>query len=590
MRTAALESYRQGLAARARYDTMEALRHLRAAAEDDPRNPLVRAALAEVLGLADRATEAAQEGQRALALARDLPRENRLLVESVVLRLAGKRAEEAAILRSLRLLRPDDLEIALLLGSSLTRTGDPAEAQTLVAQLRALPPPAGRDLRIGMLELEALDAMGRVQDIHDRAPAFIAAAKARGFPSIMASALLMESAAQDGLGETEETRKNAERARRIFLERGDVGGSVRALHLLCLASLRAARHDQVERECGECVRMNRSLGNPVGVARALNVLGASRRRRGLLLEARAAFAEALVVGRERGDRIHESRFLNNLANVDHQLGRLLEAEAGFRRAIAIKREAQDQRGLVVSLESLARVLLKHGLLGEAGTLLAESEAMGRDLGAQRDLARTLQVRAELAALQGDRDQAFEWLDQAGALHAKAEEPDRLAHIRAWRARLDEPYGGATCRRLEAAARELQSLGDQETATVRLWAARCWSEAGSPRQALPWLDLVASDPLTAQAADVRIHLALARAGYAIRTGRWAEAERRLDETAAECRRLSYGTHLLEARLLQARLARERGDHPERVRTLAEELQRDAKAGGFGRIARLAGELL
>jgi tetratricopeptide (TPR) repeat protein/tRNA A-37 threonylcarbamoyl transferase component Bud32 len=588
VRTAALDSYHRGLAARARYDTTQALRNLRAAVAADPGNPLVRAALADVLSLADRTTEAAQEGRRALALATDLPRESRLLIESVALRTAGRRPEEAEILRSLRLLRPDDLEIGLLLARSLTRTGDPARAQEVAARLRALPPPEGSDLRIGILELEALDIMGRSQDLHDRAPAIIETAKARGLPLVMAQALLMESAAQDGLGETKEARKHAEQARRLFLERGEVGGAVRALHLICLASIREARHEQVERECGECVRMNRRLGSSAGVARALNILGASRRRRGLLQEARAAFAEALVAGSALGDRIGESRFLNNLANVDHQLGRLLTAEAGFRGAIAIKREAHDQRGLALSLESLARVLLKRGSLGEAEALLMEAETTSRGLGAQRELARILEAQAELAALQGNREQALEWLDQAAALHAKGDERDLLAQIRATRAWLDEPYDGAACRRLEAAARELQTFGDQETAMARTWTARCWSEVGSPRRALPWLDLVASDPLTSQAADVRIQLALARADHALRMRRWPEAERRLDEIAAECHRLSHGTLLLEARLLQTRLARARGDHPERVRTLAEELQRDAKAAGFGRIARLASD--
>ncbi|HKI01661.1 MAG TPA: protein kinase [Thermoanaerobaculia bacterium] len=590
VRTAALESYDRGLAARARYDTTEALRNLRAAVAADPRNPLVRAALADVLSLAERFAEAGREGQRALALAEGLPRESRLLVESVALRTAGRRAEEAAILRSLRLLRPDDLEIGLLLGRSLMRTDDPAQAQETAAQLRTLPPPEGRDPRIGLMEVEALDAMGRAKDLHDLAPAFIAEAKARGFTSVMARALIMESSAQDGLGNTRESRKIAEQARRLFLERGELGGAVRALHLVCLASIREARHEQAERECGEGVRLNRTLGNPSGIARGLNLLGASRRRRGLLQEARTAFAEALRAGSSLGDRINESRFLHNLANVDQQLGRLPAAEAGFRRAIAIKREAHDQRGLALSLQSLAQVLLKRGSLGEVETLLAEAEATSRDLGTQRELPLILRVRADLAALQGDRKRAIEWLGQAAALHEKGDERDRLVQVHALRTQLDEPHDGAACRRLEAAARELQNLDDQETAPVRIWAARCWIEVGSPRRALPWLDLAASDPLTAQAADVRISLALARADYALHLGRWPEADRRLEETAAECRHLSHGLLLLETRLLQARLARTRGDHPERVRTLAEELQSDAKAAGFGEIARLAGEML
>jgi tetratricopeptide (TPR) repeat protein len=357
-----------------------------------------------------------------------------------------------------------------------------------------------------------------------------------------------------------------------------------------MSSLREARHEQVERECGESVRLNQSLGNADGVARALNLLGASRRRRGLLLEARAAFEKGLAISQGFGDRLNESRFLHNLANVDQQLGRLPEAEAGFRKAILLKREAHDQRGLTLSLESLAETLLKRGSLREIEALLDEAEATSRELGTQRDLALILSTRADLAAIQGDNQQAFRWMDQVAALHAKAGEADSVIQIRAARAQIEEPQSPSTCRRMEGAARELQVLGDQNVASVQIWTGRCWNEVGSPQKALPWIDLGARDPILSQSADVRLYLALARADHALHTGRWQEAEKRLDETAAECRRLSHGTLLMEARLLQARLARARGDHPERVRTLAEELQSDARVRGFGRIARLAGELL
>jgi tetratricopeptide (TPR) repeat protein len=592
VKASALESYQRGLAARARYDTTEAIRDLREAVAADPRNPVVRAALADVLARADRITEAGHEAERALAFAsaaENLPRESRLLVEAIALRTSGKRAEETEILQSLRLLRPDDLETGLLFASSLKRIGDTAKVQEVAAQLRALPPPASQDLRIGLLELEVLDALGRVQDLHDQASAFIAEAKKRGFTVLMARALLHKSYAQDGLGNTRETRRLAEEARRLFRARGEVGGTARALYFICMSSLREARHQQVERECGESARLNQSLGNTEGVARALNLLGASRRRRGHLLEARAAFEKGLAISQGFGDRLNESRFLHNLANVDQQLGRLPEAEAGFRRAILLKREARDQRGLALALQSLAEVLLKRGSLREIEALLDEAEATSRELGTQRELATILSARADLAAIEGDTQRAFEWMDQVAALYAKAGETDSVAQLRAARAQIEEPQSPSTCRRMEAAARELQALGDQNVASVQIWTGRCWNEVGSPQRALPWIDLGARDPIVAQSTDVRLYLALARADHALHTGRWQEAQRRLEETAAECRRLSHGTLLMDARLLQARLARARGDHPERVRALAEELQSDATARGFGRIARLAGEI-
>ncbi len=589
VRAAAAESYRQGLAARARFDVTAGLRHLRAAAEADAENPLVRAALADLLSLADRAAEAADEGRRALALAAALPRESHLLVESIALRCAGKRTEEAQVLRSLGLLRPDDLEIGLMLARSLIRLGDLAESLQVATRLRALPPPARDDLRIDLIEADALLDMGRSRESADRAEAAAVAAKARGLPSIMGRALLTAAAAHDGLGETAEIRARAEQARQLFRTRGEVGGLARARYFLCLASLREARHEDVERECGANIRLNQGLGNYGGMARGLNVLAASRRRRGLLPEAREAFAEALAFASSLGDKLNEGRFLHNVANVDQQLGRLPEAEDEFRRAIANRREVEDRRGLALSLESLAEVLMKRGSLSEAEALLIESEATARELDL-RELAVVLSTRGDLAALQGDRERALDWYGQAAALHEKGGERDSVAEIRALRAELEEPATAATCRRLEGAERELRELGDDSSTTVQIWIATCWSETGAPRRASPWLERAVRESQAAQDRGNRLQLGLAQASMALHSGDLAAAERRLDETSAECRRLSYGALLLEARLLAVRLALARGDHPERVRTLAEELLRDARAAGFGRIARQAGEVL
>jgi tRNA A-37 threonylcarbamoyl transferase component Bud32/tetratricopeptide (TPR) repeat protein len=588
VRDEARESYALGLAARARYDLTEAQRALRRAAAADSGQPLVRAALADVLALSNRSEEAGREGRRALALAdaARVPRESRLLIESVSLRAALQRDQETKVLRSLWLLRPGSLEIGLLFGASLVHSGGPAEAQEVVARLRRFPEPKRSDPRIDLLEIDALNAVGRSEDLVARAPAMVARAEALGLPSLAARLLLQESFAQDGLGGTEEALALADRARRIFAAHGDLGGVATSLHSICMARLRAARHDDVERDCGEVVRLNRLLGNPNGVARVLSVLGASRRRRGLFAEARKSFAEALRIGGALGNRLDEARYLHNLANLDIELGRLVEAEAGFRRAIAIKREALDRRGLAISLSSLAITLQKRGALEEAGKTLAEAEALARAIGAPRELAGLLWLGGEEARLEGERRRAAALFAEAAALFAKGEERDNLAQVRAAQALLDDPPDGQACRTLEAVERELEGMADQNAATLKIWTARCWSEAGSAPRAAPWIERAASDPLASRNAENRLELSLARSALALRRRDWGEAERRLAETDAECRRLSYGTLLFETRLLQLRLASERGDHPVRVRTLAEALQRDAQAARFGGIARRA----
>jgi hypothetical protein len=165
----------------------------------------------------------------------------------------------------------------------------------------------------------------------------------------------------------------------------------------------------------------------------------------------------------------------------------------------------------------------------------------------------------------------------------------IARFEASRKQLAEP-SERSCRDLESSEQELSLLGDRTSVELAVGISRCWSDAGFPTQAKRWLDRSEPEATASQLPFIRVEFELAHAAVALGTRRWSEADEVLQAAAAECRRVSLGYHLMETRLLEARLALARGDHPERVRTLAEELERDANAGRFGRIAREAGEIL
>ncbi len=450
--SAAEESYRAGLAALDRRESPAAIRHLRSAAAADPRHPVVHAALAHGLTLAGQDLEARAEAQRALALATDLPRESRLLVEAMALRTTGKNTEAAKVYRSLWLLRPGNLEIGLLLARSVVRV-NAQESYDVAAKLRALPPPAGTDPRIGLAELEALGQMGRSQDALDRAPAVVAEARARGLPAIEARIIHFQAASHNHLGNTGQARALAGRARQMFLTQGEILGAANTWQLTCVVSVQEARHEEAERDCAEGLRLYQRVGSPSGAALVLSALGGLHTHRGRLLEAREAFAAALLTGRASNNRLDEGRFLHNLAHAELELGRLPQAEETLRKAVALRRETSDQRGLVLSLETLATTLIVRGSLAEAETLLVEAETVGRSVGVPRHLAFVLQARARLAALEDDRERMLRWLDEAAALHEKAGEKDALAYVRAGRTYLAEPRDATVCRGLEAKARE-----------------------------------------------------------------------------------------------------------------------------------------
>ncbi|HXU46933.1 MAG TPA: protein kinase [Thermoanaerobaculia bacterium] len=591
---AAQESYRRGLDALARSETTAAIASLRSAAARDPEQPLIHAALATAQSRAGHDALARAEGQQALHLATRVSRESRLLIEAVAYRTAGQLAEELKLRRALWLLEPGNFEVGFLLAASLVESGAPEEALAVTAKLRALPAghkPAAADLRLRVVDLEALILLGRPQEVAERAGPVVARAKARGLPLLAARALLQESQAQDGLGRSAASRALAEEARRLFTRRGEMAGVARSLNLLCLAQFRESRHDEAERLCGEGARLYRRVGSATGVARALSILGASRQRRGLIREARATFAQALDIEDHGivGDRLSKARYLHNLANLDGELGHLREAEDGLRKAIAILRDAGNELSLMRGLNALSVVLQKRGALGEAGALADEATRLARQVGSPRELANLLWLQGGLATIRGETGRARDWYDQAERQLAEVREEGLLAVFVADRKQLAEP-SVRTCRELESSERELERLGDRAATEITVDVSRCWSEAGSPRDAKRWLDLAEKTATASQLPEDRIELDLARAAVALGAHRWPEAERTLAAAASQCRNDSLGTLLMETRLLQTRLSLARGDHPERVRTLAEELREDALAGSFGKVAREVDEIL
>ncbi|MEP7011813.1 MAG: serine/threonine-protein kinase [Acidobacteriota bacterium] len=583
-------SYAQGLDAAARGDSTAALSALRAAVSADPNHPLVHAALADALALADRDEEAHREGQKALASSAELPRESELLVASVALRTSGQRAKEAELLRSLWLLRPDRAEVGLRFAESLATGGRPAEALEIVAKLRPVVSSLSQRLRLGEIELEALAPLGRSHDVQERAEKLADDALAQGFPALSARASLSLGGAYDALGDNGQARSAARRAQALFHAQGETGGVARSLQLLCTSLIRDAQNDEAERACEESLRLRRRLGNPAGIMRVLNNLGILQRHRGQVVAARSTIAEALDIA-TRGavsDPAEEARFRFNLANLDVDLGHLTAAESNARKALDLYAETGNVLGGNRVRAVLATILQQRGELTEAEALLVEIEAVARKLGAQRDLATLFWLRAEWTAVLGQDAQALDWFDRAAALFPEAGRASDLAVLLASRRQVARP-SPSVCRGEEGSLRQLEEMNHPAAELNRILLVRCWSEAGSPRQAAAWAER-ARGAATSQRLETRVQWKLASAAVALGTRDWAEAERLLASAEAECRTNSQGTLLLETRLLEVRLALARGDHPERVRALAEQLERDANAGRFGKIARQAAEIL
>ncbi len=581
--------YARGLERRAAGQVTAAAADFREVLVARPEEALVGAVLSDSLsvsGRADDAAVAADAANRALRHAPKLRREARLLVEAIALRESGKQSEAVERLRSLTLLDPNNLEVALLLGGSLTESGGALETLEIAQRLSALPQSEESAIRIEHLHITALDRLGRQKEVAALAGPAAARAMSQSLSAWAARFLGREGHAWDQLGESARAKEIIPR----LAEQARLSGEPRLVALShglsCFVAIREARHDDVERECGMSLAIDRRLGNLRNASATINALGASRRRRGHLEEARAAFLEAWQISQKRGDRAVGARYRSNLANTDLDLGRYEDAEQGFREAVAMRRADGDQRSGALALRGLANALTNRGRLRDAEPLLMEAERSLR--GAKgRELPLVLLALAELRAALGERPRAMALLDEAIRLHESGGEPDNVAYVSAVRARLET--GRRACEVLSRSAGKLREVGDRRLAEVLAWETGCWARAldvGRAEQALALGDAAAA---TSSAPAPRIDLALASAELALARRQPADALRILEAAAAQCRAIDHVAKLLQVRLLSARAEAALGASPERLRTLLETLRDDARTQRFEAIAAQASAL-
>jgi serine/threonine-protein kinase len=564
---------------------------LRLVLSEHPQDALVWAAFADSLALAGRSDEARDAGNEAMRHVAGLPRESRLLVEAIALREAGKLDESVERLRSLALLHPDNLEIALLLGRTVTETGGAAEALALADSLRARPQSALSDLRLAYMQLSALDRLGRQKEIAALAEPVATRAIEQSLPALAARFLSYEGHAWDQLGESVKAKAVVPRLRQQAALSGEPRSVALGHGLACFVAIREARHNEVESECNKGLDIYRRLGSHRSSTALINLLGASRRRRGRLEEARAAFLEAWQISQRLGDRTLGGRFRSNLANTDLDLGRYEAAEQGFREVVELRRTDGDTRSRALALRGLASAMTSRGRLRDAEPPLLEAEKALREAKG-RELPLVLVTLAELRQATGDPTRAAALFDEAIRLHAAGEEPDNVAYVRALRATLEGASGAnpSACETLARSAETLRGVEDRRVAEVLAWEASCRARAGDLRAAARALAAGDAAVATSTAPAPRIDLALARAELELVQRQPAAALRTLERAAADCRARDHVAKLFEVRLLAARAEAAQGASPERLRTLLETLRDDARAQRFEEIAGRAAALL
>jgi tetratricopeptide (TPR) repeat protein len=380
--------YVLGLSQLRSYEAGAAVQSLEAAGRIEQGNPRIDAALTEAYLDLLRAKPAREAAARAMKRVDELPPDDRARFE--ILRARALPDKDAAI----RLAKawfaqaPDDVERGLALATlQIKLVRRPADALLTLAELRKLPPPAGTDPQIDLLEALASNLAGDLQRGAAAAERAYAAGKALGARRTMAMARHYGADSARKLG------NDLIRARQMYRE----------------AEI-----------------LFREVNDLVAAAAASSMQAALLADSGDLPGAKVQLESAFTEFGDAGDRIGEAATLHNLAIVLRRMRDLPGALRRAQQAYAIQLELDEQNSAANSLLLLGHLRQDVGDLAGAGAALTESARIRRQL---KDpmLGTSLANLALVQLEQGDLEAARKSWDEAAAIGTQ--EKGHLAQLR-----------------------------------------------------------------------------------------------------------------------------------------------------------------
>jgi tetratricopeptide (TPR) repeat protein/tRNA A-37 threonylcarbamoyl transferase component Bud32 len=586
---AAARLYSEGLTRLRLHEALAAREALQEAAALDANHAPTWAALAEAWAALGYDARAAEAATRAAVLARDLPDEDRLMIEARVHAAEKKWGEAVVAYQTVFRRRPDDLDWGIRVAEALTSSGRAREALATAEELRRLPN-ADSDPRLDLAEARAHQELGDYARQHEIAARAAEKTSQRGARLLLARARLLEANALTAQGNADKAVDAIEEAIKIFEAAGDKGGAAQAVNDMAITVHGSGDLEGARRLYERALAVHRDTGARRHMGLTLANIGLVLYEQGKPVEAAARYEEALRALRQVGARYNEAATLIGLGAQLHVSGELLGAQKRYREALAIFGEIGERDGLATALNNIGEVLALQGNLSEAEKMHGESLAIHRERGNRSSAAYVLCRLGDLLAWRGDLRVARDRYEEALAVQKKLGERTAQAETELSLAVLDLSEGNAAeAEKRARGAEEVLRTSGASDAAVRARALMAETLAAQGRAAEARTALGEAVEAGGTSADLRVRLALdttalrvaATSGQATSVTR-AVAD--LERTAADAARRGWVPAMLEAQLalgeveVKARRALGRA----RLRALAI----DARNRGFLAIARRA----
>lgn len=580
--------YALGVAKLREFDALAAKDLLEQAAQADPKFSLVHSMLARAWAELGYEQKRREEAKRALDLAIDLPRAQRMLVEGEYSESLGKQEQAASVYHALFELFPDNPDYGLRLVSAQTLSGHGNQAMEIIHQLRGLPPPSSDDPRIDLAEKRAMKSNNPVElALVQNA---IRKASERGQKLIYALARKEECTILNYSEHPDQALAPCEDAYSVFLAAGNKSAAADALREKADVMGTVGNYQEAIETYERALNLLEGLGEHNKAGAVFNNMAIAFENRGNLDRAEHLYRAAKVEFEQAGDVNDQITAAGNIADILYLRGNLAGAEKLYQEALRIAASVDSSEPYLLC--RLADLGLTRGHVQDARRLAQESvDAYQATQGsyqyltaAMLDLGEVLEAQGDLSGARSQFEQSLAIAQKIGALVNAAESQEELARLA-----IEEGHPEQADALLHSAIAEFEkekSDPDSSSAyTLLSWSLLMQGkldEARTAAQRGAELSLTSSDPalkLPAEIQQTRVDAASAETDR-----KRLAAARRFQSVIATANRLGYYKLECEARLalgeLELKINSSTAD--KHLRVLASE----TRSRGFELLARQA----
>ena len=409
--------YREAVDAMKRFQPTEARRELEVAAELEPDQPLVYAALAKALHVLKADEKELVAAKKAFELSSHLDKAKRLDIEASYREAEHDWAAAAKLRVARATFYPDNLDYGLALAEAQRRASQRDDALATIARLRRLAPPNGDDPRLDLAEAKLRKGTDPAAAERLLAHA-IALAPARGAVGVEADAHVSLCEIEAGTQRTDTATLECTAALAIYEAEHDLSGEATVYDTLASMNVVTRHSAEIEKYSNRALEIYRQIGSKTGELRSKDALAVVYRRAGENAKAEQLWREAITGYREAGETRRMVYAMDSLAATLTDEDKTAEAIPLYRELIKL----EDANGLLSdeanTLSNFSIALLMRGELEEAAPLAADAVAKWKQIGELQNAVYGMDSMGQIAMRQGRLADARAIEDEALAARVK----------------------------------------------------------------------------------------------------------------------------------------------------------------------------